>query len=149
NNYHAVPDSAKTVAEMNKILEKWTDADFLRDIDAGADYVRSLPFVQSGRMGVLGFCVGGRRAMLFAPTAKDVAAIVAYHPGPMRPAEIERIKVSVKIHHGTADRAASITMSRELAKTLREQKTPVALYEYENVDHGFLAYTHLSFYNPE
>jgi carboxymethylenebutenolidase len=52
------------------------------------------------------------------------------------------------VHHGTADQAVSHERTRELEKVLRAQKTPVEVFLYENLDHGFLAYTR-PYYAPE
>jgi carboxymethylenebutenolidase len=148
DSYHAVPDSAKTVGEINRALANWKDEDYLRDIRAAADHARSLAYVRADDLGVLGFCVGGRRALLVAAGTKGFGAVVAFHPGAMKREEVAKLKAPVQIHHGTADRAISIDASRKLEGWLRSQGTPVELYAYEGADHGFLAYTHPDYYAP-
>jgi carboxymethylenebutenolidase len=66
----------------------------------------------------------------------------------MKPNEVTHVKVPVQIHHGTVDRSVSHTKSQELEKALREQSTPVELFLYDKLDHGFLAYTRPT-YNPD
>jgi len=107
----------------------------------GASYLRAQPFVRPGGMGILGFCVGGREALLFAARSREIDAVVAFHPGPMQKSEISRLTVPVQLHHGADDHSEPVENTRQLAENLRAQKTPVELFVYEGADHGFLAYT--------
>lgn len=141
NIFHTIPDSAQTPAEIEKALEGRTEDDYLRDIRAGADYLRSQSFVKSGGMGILGFCSGGRRAMLYADKYQDIKAVVPYHPATMKPEEVAHLKVPVQIHLGTADRHIPVADIKELERVFRAQGTPIEVYLYDGADHGFLAYT--------
>jgi carboxymethylenebutenolidase len=104
--------------------------------------------VRPGAMGVLGFCSGGRLALLYGARSRDVDAVVAFHPAPMKEGELARLKVPVQVHHGTADHAVAVAESVKLEKMLKAQRTPVELFTYEGADHGFLAYTR-PFYKPD
>jgi carboxymethylenebutenolidase len=148
NIFHTLPDSARTPEESRKALAEHTDLDVLEDIQAGADYLRGQAFVKAGGMGILGFCYGGRMAMLFAARSREVDAVVPFHPGKVRPAEVSRLKSPVQVHCGTADRNVPVAYIRELEKMLRAQATPVEVHLYEGADHGFLAYTR-PFYKPD
>jgi carboxymethylenebutenolidase len=57
NIFHPVPKGA-TPGEMNKALAGRTDDDYLRDIGAGADYLKGHEAVKAGGVGILGFCSG-------------------------------------------------------------------------------------------
>jgi carboxymethylenebutenolidase len=93
-------------------------------------------------MGVLGFCRGGREALLFANRSREIAAVVAFHPAPVKGEEIARLRgVPVQVHHGTADRSVDAQHTRDLERMLRAQGTPAKAFLYEGADHGFLAYT--------
>ena len=148
NIFHTLPDSAKTPEESRKALANHTDPDVLEDIDVAADYLRGQSFVKAGGMGVLGFCYGGRMAMLDGARARDIDVVVAFHPGKVTPAEIARLKSPVQVHCGTADHNVPVSDIRDLEKMLRAQATPVEVYFYEGADHGFLAYTR-PFYKPD
>jgi carboxymethylenebutenolidase len=148
NIFHTLPDSARSPEEMRKATQNHTDLDVLEDIQAGADYLRGQSFVQAGRIGVLGFCYGGRMAMLFGARSREVDAVVPFHPGKVKAEEIVRLKSPVQVHCGTADRNVSVADIRELEKMLRAQSTPVEVHLYEGADHGFLAYTR-PYYKPD
>ena len=148
NIFHTLPDSARAPEEMRKALADHTDLDVLADIQAGADYLRGQTFVKAGGMGMLGFCYGGRMAMLFAARSRDVDVVVPFHPGKVTRAEVSRLKSPVQVHCGTADRNVPVADIRELETMLRAQATPVEVHLYEGADHGFLAYTR-PYYRPD
>ena len=125
-----------------------TELDCLDDIQGGVSYLRTQAFVRSGGMGIVGFCKGGRMAMLFAARSREIDAVVPFHPGPMKQPEIVGLKkVPVQIHHGTADNSVPVTESQQTERMLKAQGTPVESFLYEGADHGFLAYTR-PFYKP-
>lgn len=146
--FHFLPDTARTPEEMRKASADHTDFDVLEDIQAGADYLKAQPFVKAGGMGVLGFCYGGRMAMLYGARSRDIDVVVPFHPGKVTAAEVARLKAPVQVHCGTADRHVPVADIRALEKLLRTQSTPVEVHLYEGADHGFLAYTR-PFYKPD
>ncbi len=149
NIFHTLPESAVTPEERRVALAAHTDADALLDIQSGIDYLRTQSFVKAGGIGVVGFCYGGKLAMLLGAHLREVEAVVPFHPGATAAAEIGRLKSPVQIHCGTADRHVSVKAIRELEKTLKAQSTPVEVFLYEGADHGFLAYTRPPYYKPD
>ena len=134
-----------------------SDNDALIDINIGIDYLRRQPFVrQEGEvpyarldgLGVVGFCYGGRLALMLGARVTDVDAVVAYHPGPFYPVEMTRLKATVLIHQGTADHSLPEGQTATLIKNLKAHKIPTEVYWYEGADHGFLAYTRPT-YKPD
>jgi carboxymethylenebutenolidase len=148
NIFHPVRPGS-TPAQMNKALEGRTDDDYLRDIRAAADYLKSNEAVKPAATAILGFCSGGRRALLYAVRFSDCKAVVAFHPGyNTKPEEVDGLKAPVQIHHGKADRVSPYTVSLQLEKKFRAQATPVEVFLYDAADHGFLAYTRHPEYHP-
>lgn len=149
NIFHPLPDSTPSNNEAYaKFLANHTELDILDDIQSGVSYLRAQPFVHAGGMGVVGFCMGGRLAMLFGARSREIDAVIPFHPAPMKEREIARLRVPVQIHHGTADRAVAASETQNTEKVLRAQGTPVEVFLYEGADHGFLAYTR-PFYKPD
>jgi carboxymethylenebutenolidase len=149
NIFHTVPDSAQTPDEIAKFLENRSEDEYLQDIRAGDEYLKTLRSVKSDKIGILGFCSGGRRAILYAAKyPKNIKAVIPFHPGKTKAEEIAGLKAPVQIHQGTADRHIPVADIKELEKVLKDQSTPVQVYFYEQADHGFLAYTR-PFYKPD
>jgi carboxymethylenebutenolidase len=147
NIFHFIPESARTLEERRAAGAMHSDSDALADINAGLDYLRTQPFVKPGGFGAVGFCYGGRLAMMLAARSREIDAVVAYHPGPTSTTDVARLKAPVQIHQGTADRNVPVEQIKELEKLLRAQKTPVETFWYDGADHGFLAYTR-PYYRP-
>src|SRR6516162_9722542 len=95
NIFHPLPEGARSREEIDKALKEHTDYDVLQDIQVGADYLKTQPFVKPGRLGVLGFCFGGRMALLFGARSREIDAVVAFHPGVVAEGEIARLKAPV------------------------------------------------------
>ena len=149
NIYHPLPDDTPSNnAAYSKFIANHTELDILDDIQVGASYLRTQPFVQQGGMGILGFCFGGRLAMLYGARSREIDVVVAFHPGVMKENEVKRLKAPVQIHHGTSDQSVAAMESQKLEKILKAQGTPAKLFLYDGANHGFLAYTR-PFYKPD
>lgn len=138
--FHPLPPDA-TAAEYGRYLDTHTELNRLDDVQAGASHLRAQDFVAGCGLGVIGFCRGGREAILFGARSLEVDGIVAYHPAPVAPEEIPRLRAPLLIHHGTGDTSVAIDHSRRLAGALRRRRAQVALHDYDGAEHGFLAYT--------
>lgn len=151
NVFHPLPDEVRfgDNEAYNKYLANHTELDRLDDIQAAASFLRTQSFVSAGGLGVVGFCRGGREAMLFGARSREIEAVVPFHPAPMKQAELTRLKnVPIQIHHGTADRSVAVTETKNTEKMLKAQRASVEVFLYEGVDHGFLAYTRPT-YKPD
>jgi carboxymethylenebutenolidase len=96
------------------------------DTQAGIDYLKSQPFVKHGKVGILGFCGGGYTGLMMATVSKDVKTVVAFYAPPIfypprvsttdpRPNLIDivdKIKVPIQCHFGTADKLFRLKMSK-------------------------------------
>lgn len=70
--------------EMTKARERFmssTDANILADVRAAVDYLKAQPFVQADRIGIVGFCFGGRVVYLSACNIPDIKAAADYYGG--------------------------------------------------------------------
>ena len=142
NIYHPVPSgtSPRDGATISRAMTNHPEADQLRDIDAALDSLSTLTFL-TGRIAALGFCHGGRLALLMANRRRELDAVVAFHPAPVRQEELNRVAVPVQIHHGTADTSVKYAESEALHSLLNRLHIRNELWSYEGTEHGFLAYT--------
>jgi carboxymethylenebutenolidase len=107
------------------------------DLNAAADYVKSLPSF-NGKLVVAGFCWGGGQSFRFACDRGDLkAAYVFYGPPPRDDAQLEKINCPVYGFYGGKDNRISSTVP----KTEKEMKAAGKTYKpviYDGAGHGFM-----------
>lgn len=100
--------------------------------------------VDPTRIGLTGFCAGGRYTMLFMPQLKAFAAGVAWYGfpnfgNPAAPVDlIEQLDAPMLIIHGTLDRPSPIADIYAYATALGEAGKDFELKVYANEPHGFM-----------
>jgi carboxymethylenebutenolidase len=70
--------------EMQSAIDRMgrcTDPNIIADVTAAVEYLKAQPFVQADRIGIVGFCFGGRVAYLAACNLSDIKASVVYYGG--------------------------------------------------------------------
>jgi carboxymethylenebutenolidase len=152
------PTSASPQEQLNIVANRMPDELTMQDIQAGLDYLKLQPFVKRKRMGIMGFCSGGRYALMFTAQSKEVAAAVSFYGTLILPPifnrkrtpfdVIKQIRVPVQGHYGTQDTNAPLADAKRFEKELRAQNTPVEIFTYET-GHGFFAYNRDEAYQPE
>lgn len=99
----------------------------LLDIKAAVDEAS-----KAGKVGVVGFCFGGRMAWLAASRVDGIAASVPYYGGGVPQLASEKPKVPVMLHFGEKDAHIPIASVEEFKKV--HPTLPVHIYA---ADHGF------------
>lgn len=126
----------------------------MQDLDAGISYLREQPFTKRERVGMVGFCGGGRVGYLFSTQSKDIKAMISlygpvvYHtnnpkadPVPDVLTIANEIKPPVQGHYGLLDQVAMADDAKLLEKEMRRVKKPVEMYYYEGAGHSFCNFT--------
>jgi dienelactone hydrolase len=106
---------------------------------------RRLPHALPGKIGVVGFSLGGGLALGYGSMwSDDVAVVAAWYPSTNElkdaAAFASRIKVPVVMFAGTADEyklCCMIAKARELAGAAKAVNAPFELTVYPGVGHGF------------
>lgn len=109
------------------IMQKLDLGKTMFDIDAAVRAVSS-----AGKVGVVGYCLGGRIAWLSAARVGGVAASVAYYGGGIPSLASEQPKCPVILHFGERDTHIPMVSVDEFRKAHPE--LPVYIYQ---ADHGF------------
>src|SRR5438270_12587411 len=78
NIFHPLPSDAATMEERGRFMKDHTNYDALEDVQVGADYLRTQPFVRGDGLGMIGFCYGGWLSLLSAAHLRDIHAVVAF-----------------------------------------------------------------------
>jgi len=108
------------------------------------DFLSARDDVDPEKLGLTGFCAGGRYTMLFMPQVEDFAAGVAWYGfpnngDPVTASElVDDLESPMLIIHGTEDRPSPITDIYDYATALGEAGADFELKVYANEPHGFM-----------
>jgi len=112
-----------------------------------AAYLRKRPDVDAARMGLTGFCAGGRYTMLFLPKMNEFRSGVAWYGFPYsggfanqsKPADfIEQLRTPMLMIHGTHDNPSPIADIYRYATALNASGKYFELKVYQGQPHGFM-----------
>jgi len=93
------PSSEAAVEGTRKV----NDNTIAGDLSGAVNYLRARSFVRP-KIGVIGFCWGGSRALMFTTRSKEIAASVIYYGSNPRDLEdVKNITAAVLGHYGEAD----------------------------------------------
>jgi carboxymethylenebutenolidase len=106
-------------------------------------YLGTRPNVDMERLGLTGFCAGGRYTMLFLPQIDSFKAGVAWYgfpySGETQPADvIDQLSAPMLMIHGTADTASPIADIYRYATALTAAGKYFELKVYYGAPHGFM-----------
>jgi len=110
-------------------------------------YLKTRPDVDPTRLGLTGFCAGGRYTILFLPQMADFKSGVAWYGFPYSggfanqsmPADmIEQLKAPMLMIHGTHDTASPIADIYRYATALNASGKYFELKVYQGQPHGFM-----------
>jgi carboxymethylenebutenolidase len=143
--------------EMEAMMERlfgMSDARVLGDLEAAADLLRSRDDV-TGKVGCIGFCMGGRYTLLFAGSSDRLDAAVDCWGGfidkatpderstserPTPPLELaEKLSCPLLAAVGAEDQNPSPELAEQLREHAAKSGQPVKVDVYEDAGHAFLA----------
>jgi len=121
---------------VGEAIRKLTPEQITADLNAAADYLKTLPAC-NGKVCVVGFSWGGGQAFRFATERRDLAAaFVFYGTGPA-PEAIPAIQAQVYGFYGGSDARVDATVPA----TQEQMKAAGKFFEtvtYEGAGHGFM-----------
>jgi carboxymethylenebutenolidase len=110
----------------------------VRDLKAAYAFLQSRPEVRKDRVGVIGWCMGGRYAMELATQEPGLDAVVAYYGAPPTDsAAIARIQAPVLGSFGAEDKGPSPDQVRAFEKAMKAAGKSADLKIYEGAGHAF------------
>ncbi len=124
------------------------DASIVRDVQAAIAHLGTLPSVRADRIGITGFCMGGRVAYLMAAHAPELKAAVVFYGGNIMvpwgegPAPFdlsESIRCPVLGLFGEEDGNPSSPDVAKIDAELTRLGKPHEFHSYTGAGHGFMA----------
>jgi carboxymethylenebutenolidase len=127
------------------------------DVQAGIEHLRAQAFVRPrGGIGLVGFCGGGKQALLFATRPSEVKAVVAFYasaryrqfrnktdPVPELVDVANEVRGPIQGHYGLLDQVALTQDAKEFEGLLRarRERATVDFHYYEKAGHSFYNFT--------
>jgi carboxymethylenebutenolidase len=144
------------MAEMSKVMEvvsKVPDAQVMSDLDATVAYAKATGKGNTKKVGITGFCWGGRIVWLYAAHNPALDAGVAWYgrlvsrPGqpadpltPKQPVDVAAdLKAPVLGLYGAKDKGIPLESIEQMREALKKSKTKSEIVVYPEADHGFHA----------
>ena len=138
-----------SMAEIRPIVNTKYDTELVTDYDATVEFVRASFNGDLTRMGITGFCRGGRTPLLYAAANPRLKAVVAWY-GPVGGTASEytprtamdrvgEIKSPVLGLYGAKDAGVPVAEVEQFFAALKAAGTPAELVMYPEAGHGFHA----------
>jgi len=143
---------------ISKVVSKVPDAQVASDLDATAAWAKGTGKADTAKLGVTGFCWGGRQVWLYAAHNPNLKAAVAWYGAVKRPATnlqpknpldlVGQLKAPVLGLYGGADPGIPVDTLEEMKTALKAAHNPSEIVIYPDMPHGFNADYRPS-YRPE
>ena len=135
------------------------DIQIMADINTTVDWLRSHDAIDGDRIGVTGFCMGGRVAWLAAANNPHFKAVVPYYGGNLWTArggasvsphdQMSSINCPMLFHFGEVDENPSQDDMKQLDRELTNLGKSHQFYTYPGADHAFMDFGQPHRYNKE
>ena len=142
--YHRDPPDCKDDAPTRRM--RLRDPTVIQDINATVSFLKSHKSVDPGKIGIVGFCMGGRIVYLMSAVSADIKAGVMYYggdpfsawgDGPAPFALTKDIHCPIMGHFGEDDKNPSPADMRKLDAELARHDKPHEFHSYPNAAHAF------------
>jgi carboxymethylenebutenolidase len=126
--------------ELAHTLMRGLDEDrALVDLDDATRWVRAQSRTAKSRLGVVGFCMGGRLSELFALHEPTVVAAVMFYGRPeTNPAKLSSLKGPLQGHFGAEDQGIPPDSASALRNALKTAGKKGEIYVYPGAGHAFM-----------
>jgi carboxymethylenebutenolidase len=134
---------------ISKVVSKVPDEQVMSDLDAAVAWAKKTGKGDTAKLGITGFCWGGRIVWLYAAHSKDLKAGVAWYGRlvgetnklqPKYPTDIVvDLKAPVLGLYGGADAGIPKETVEKMRKALEAAKKPCEIVIYPEAPHGFHA----------
>ncbi len=138
----------KDAAEAGKLMTE-LDGDRSMDEIAGAvAWLKAQPR-SNGKVGIIGFCMGGAFSFRAAANVPEIDAAVPFYgiPDPAK-ADYAKVKAPIQAHFAGRDQWAKPERAEAIKKQLDARGQPMELHVYD-ADHAFVNDTRPEVYAPE
>jgi carboxymethylenebutenolidase len=135
--------------DIRKIVAQVPDAQVMSDLDSAVTWAKSIGKANTAKLGITGFCWGGRIVWLYAAHSPQLKAGVAWYGRlvgqageltPKHPVDLAgQLKAPVLGLYGAKDRGIPLDTVERMREALKAAKSSSEIVVYPEADHGFHA----------
>lgn len=141
---------ATTPDEAHELMRGVPDDRGIRDLDAAFVYLAARPDVKPGKIGSVGWCMGGGWSIKLAMSEPKLAACaVNYGSLPTEAASIAKIQAPVLGNFGADDRGITPDSVRAFDAAMKAAGKPVDVKIYDGAGHAFENPNNKDGYRPQ
>ncbi len=140
----------RSFGEIFKVVLSVPDAQVMQDLDATVAYAQARPYSQPERIGITGFCWGGRITWPYAAHNPQLKAAVAWYgrlvsryPSDLHPRD--PLSLAAQMHcpvlglYGGADQGIPVSDVRKMEAALKAANKVASFVIYPGAPHAFFA----------
>ncbi len=137
------------ISDISKVVSKVPDAQVMSDLDAAAAWAEKSGKGNTAKLGITGFCWGGRIVWLYAAHNPKLKAGVAWYGRlvgqtnelqPKNPIDlVSSLKAPVLGLYGADDQGIPVESVEQMRQALKAAGNPSEIILYPNTPHGFHA----------
>jgi carboxymethylenebutenolidase len=134
---------------ISKVVSKVPDAQVMSDLDATVAWAKGTRKADVAKLGITGFCWGGRIVWMYSAQNPNLKAGVAWYGRlvgaadelhPKHPIDIAAsIKAPVLGLYGGADQGIPVQSVEKMSKAVKDAGRTAEIIVYDNTQHGFFA----------
>ncbi len=138
---------------IREVVSKVPDAQVMSDLDAAVRYAKSSGKANTGKLGITGFCWGGRIVWLYAAHNPNLDAGAAWYGrltpsdtsprNPLQPAHpidvVGKLKAPVIGFYAGRDRGITLESVEQMRAALKRANSKSEIIVYPDAEHGFNA----------
>jgi carboxymethylenebutenolidase len=134
---------------ISKVVSKVPDTQVLSDLDAAVAWAKGSSKGDTARLGITGFCWGGRIVWLYAAHNPDLKAGVAWYgrlvgePDELHPKNpidlVAAIKAPIIGLYGEADQGIPVASVEQMRRALQQSGKTAEIIVYPDTPHAFFA----------
>jgi carboxymethylenebutenolidase len=134
---------------ISKVVSKVPDAQVMDDLDSTVAWVKKVGKGDTAKLGITGFCWGGRIVWLYAAHNKDLKAGVAWYgrlvnkPTDLQPKNpidlVAELKAPVLGLYGAADTGIPVESVEQMREALKKAGKTAEIVVYPDTPHAFHA----------
>ena len=137
------------IKQIMQVVAKVPERQVASDLDATAAWAKSTGKADTSKLGIVGFCWGGRQVWLYAAHNPKLKAGVAWYGVLQRPKNdmtpdnpinlVQRINAPILGLYGGADPGIPVAQIDAMRAALKAEGKPSEIVVYPNTPHGFNA----------